>query len=74
MMSENMKGKIEVPKSTGKTTPAATAPKANTYTNATVLEKIVNIVATFRHMKSNETSSQFLCLNKKGNNKFYQTP
>ncbi|KAF3501555.1 hypothetical protein F2Q69_00041072 [Brassica cretica] len=41
----------------GKTTPAATAPMANAYANATVLEKIENLAATFRHRKCNETSS-----------------
>ncbi|WZZ51280.1 hypothetical protein YC2023_051387 [Brassica napus] len=34
-----------------KTTPAATAPMANVYANATVLEKIENLAATFRHRK-----------------------
>ncbi|KAF3586472.1 hypothetical protein F2Q69_00027799 [Brassica cretica] len=45
-----------------KTAPAATAPMANAYANATVLEKIENLVATFRHRMSNETSLRFLCL------------
>ncbi|KAF3572709.1 hypothetical protein F2Q69_00058522 [Brassica cretica] len=58
----------------GKTTPAAAAPMANAYANATVLEKIENLSATFRHRKCNETSSRFLFLNIKGNDKSYQTP
>ncbi|KAL0706259.1 hypothetical protein Bca4012_072685 [Brassica carinata] len=73
-MSGNTKDKITVRKNAGKTTPAAIAPMANAYTNAPVLKKIENLVATFRHRKSNETSSRFLSLNIKGNNKFYQTP
>ena len=71
-ISGNTKDEIAVRNNAGKTTPAATAPMANAY--ATVLEKIKNLVATFRHRKSNETSSRFLSLNIKGNNKFYQTP
>ncbi|KAF3524670.1 hypothetical protein F2Q69_00048828 [Brassica cretica] len=47
---------------------------ANAYANATVLEKIENLAATFRHRKCNETSSRFLFLIIKGNNKSYQTP
>ncbi|KAF3523089.1 hypothetical protein F2Q69_00048243 [Brassica cretica] len=73
-MSGNTKDKIPVRNNAGNTTPAATAPMANSYANATVLEKIENLVATFRHRKSNETSSRFLSLNIKGNDKFYQTP
>ena len=73
-MSGNTKDKILVHNNAGKTTPAATAPMANPYANATILEKIENLIATFRHMKSNETSSRFLSLNIKGNDKFYQTP
>ena len=45
---------------------------ANAYTKATVLEKIENLAATFRHRKCYETNSQFLCLNRKGNDKLYQ--
>ncbi|KAL0661782.1 hypothetical protein Bca4012_098619 [Brassica carinata] len=73
-MSENTKDKIAVHNNAGKQTPTATAPMANAYANATILEKMENLVATFRHRKSNETSSRFLSLNIKGNNKFYQTP
>ncbi|KAF3560387.1 hypothetical protein F2Q69_00012231 [Brassica cretica] len=73
-MSGNTKDKIAVCNNAGKTTPAATAPMANPYANATVLEKIENLAATFRHRKCNETSSRFLFLNIKGNDKSYQTP
>ncbi|KAF3508414.1 hypothetical protein F2Q69_00007311 [Brassica cretica] len=73
-MSGNTKDKIQFRKNAGKTTPAATAPMDNAYANATVLEKIENLAATFRHRKSSETRSRFLCLNIKGNGKFYQTP
>ena len=73
-MSGNTKDKIAVCNNAGKTTPAATAPMANAYANATVLEKIENLAATFRYRKCNETSSQFLFLKMKGNDKFYQTP
>ncbi|KAF2538397.1 hypothetical protein F2Q68_00021622 [Brassica cretica] len=73
-MSGLTKDKIVVRNNTGKTTPAATAPMANAYANATVLEKIKNLAATFRHRKCNETSSQFLFLNINENYKFYQTP
>ncbi|KAF2568380.1 hypothetical protein F2Q68_00026347 [Brassica cretica] len=73
-MSGNTKDKIAVYINGGKTTPAATAPTVNAYANATVLEKIENLAATLRHRKCNETSSRFLCLNVKGNVKFYQTP
>ncbi|KAH0929033.1 hypothetical protein HID58_014760 [Brassica napus] len=55
-------------------TSAATAPMANAYANATDLEKIENLAATFCHRKCNETSSRFLFLNIKGNDKSYQTP
>ncbi|KAF3573351.1 hypothetical protein F2Q69_00059442 [Brassica cretica] len=41
------KDKIAVRNSTGKTTPAATAPMANAYANTTVLEKIENLAAIF---------------------------
>ncbi|KAL0660734.1 hypothetical protein Bca4012_097571 [Brassica carinata] len=51
-MSGNMKDKIAVRNNAGKTSPAATAPMANAYANATVLEKIENLAATFRHRKS----------------------
>ncbi|KAF3565346.1 hypothetical protein DY000_02014323 [Brassica cretica] len=62
-MSGNKKDKIAVRNNAGKTTPAATAPMANAYANATVLEKFENLAATFRHRKYNETSSRFLFLN-----------
>ncbi|KAL0835429.1 hypothetical protein Bca101_087318 [Brassica carinata] len=73
-MSGNTKEKIAVRNNAGKKTPAATAPMANAYSNATVIEKIENLAATFRHRKCNETSSRFLFLNIKGNDKLYQTP
>ncbi|KAF3558935.1 hypothetical protein F2Q69_00015193 [Brassica cretica] len=73
-MSGNTKGKIAVRNNAGKKTPAATAPMANTYANATVLEKIENLAAIFRHRKCNETSSRFLCLNIKGNDKILSNP
>ncbi|KAL0758894.1 hypothetical protein Bca101_075044 [Brassica carinata] len=74
-MSGNTKDKIAVRNNAGKKTTAATAPMANAYANATVPEKkIENLAATFRHRKCCETSSRFLCLNIKGNDKFYQTP
>ncbi|KAF3506949.1 hypothetical protein F2Q69_00006012 [Brassica cretica] len=62
-MAGNTKNKYAVRNNAGKTTPAVTAPMANAYANATVLEKIENLAATFRHRKCNETSSRFLCLN-----------
>ncbi|KAF3600530.1 hypothetical protein F2Q69_00035106 [Brassica cretica] len=64
-MSGNTKDKIAIRNNAGKTTPAATAPMANAYTNATVLGKIENLVATFHHRKCNETSSRFLFLKHK---------
>ncbi|KAF3523628.1 hypothetical protein F2Q69_00047434 [Brassica cretica] len=73
-MSGNTKDKIAGHNNAGKTTPAATAPIANTYTNPLVLEKIENLAVTFRHRKCYEMSSRFLFLNIKGNDKFYQTP
>ncbi|KAF3591166.1 hypothetical protein DY000_02021204 [Brassica cretica] len=73
-MYGNTKEKITVRNNAGKKTPAATAPMANAYANATVFEKIENLAATFRHRKCNETSSRFLFLNIKGNDKSYQTP
>ncbi|KAF3524918.1 hypothetical protein F2Q69_00046008 [Brassica cretica] len=73
-MSRNTKDKIAVRNNAGKTTPDATAPMAYAYTNATVLDKIENFAATFRHRKCNETCSQYLFLNIKGNDKSYQTP
>ena len=73
-MSGNMKEKLAVCVNDGKTTPAATVPMANAYANATVLEQIKNLAAAFRHRKSTKTSSQFLYLNRKGNDKIYQTP
>ncbi|WZZ50682.1 hypothetical protein YC2023_050789 [Brassica napus] len=54
-MSGNTKDKIAVRNNADKTTPAATAPMANAYANATVLEKIENLALTFRHRKCNET-------------------
>ncbi|KAL0645690.1 hypothetical protein Bca4012_043981 [Brassica carinata] len=76
-MSGNTKYKIAVRNNTGKTTPAATASMGNAYANAIVPKKTKikkNLAATFRHRKCNETSSRFLFLNIKGNNKSYQTP
>ncbi|KAL0749396.1 hypothetical protein Bca101_031399 [Brassica carinata] len=73
-MSGKTREKIAVRNNAGKTTPVATAPIANSFGNATILEKIENLVAIFRHMKSNETSSRFLSLNIKENDKFDQTP
>ncbi|KAF3545503.1 hypothetical protein DY000_02006808 [Brassica cretica] len=73
-MSGNMKDKIAVRNNAGKTTPATTAPMSNAYANATVLEKIENLAATFRHRNCNETSSRFLFQNIKGNDKSYQAP
>ncbi|KAF3568875.1 hypothetical protein DY000_02014487 [Brassica cretica] len=73
-MSGNTKDRVAVRNSTGKTTSAATEPMANAYANATILEKIENRVATCRHRKRTKTSSRFLHLNRKGNDKIYQTP
>ncbi|KAF3560579.1 hypothetical protein DY000_02015114 [Brassica cretica] len=73
-MYGNTKDKIAFRKNAGKTTPAATAPMANAYANATVLEKIENLAATFRHRKCNEKSSRFLFINIKENDKSYPTP
>ncbi|CAG7875767.1 unnamed protein product [Brassica rapa] len=53
---------------------ALTAPMVNDSANTTVLEKVENLAATFRRRKCNETSSRFLFLNIKGNDKSYQTP
>ncbi|KAG5388590.1 hypothetical protein IGI04_030131 [Brassica rapa subsp. trilocularis] len=61
-MSGYMKGKLA----------ALTAPMANAYENAVVFNKIKNLVATFRHRKSTKTSSRFLPVNTKENNKYYQ--
>ncbi|KAF3572216.1 hypothetical protein F2Q69_00059048 [Brassica cretica] len=47
-MSGNTKDKIQVRNNAGKKTPAATAPLANAYANATVLEKLKSLAATFR--------------------------
>ncbi|KAL0656634.1 hypothetical protein Bca4012_077218 [Brassica carinata] len=69
-MYGNTKEKIAVRNNAGKKNPAATAHMAN----ATVLEKMENLAATFRHRKCNETSSRFLFLNIKGNDKSYQNP
>ncbi|KAL0836321.1 hypothetical protein Bca101_088210 [Brassica carinata] len=73
-MSGNTKDKITVRNNAGKTTPAETSPMANTYANPVLLEKIENLASTFRHRKCYETSSRFLCLNRKENDKFYQSP
>ncbi|KAF2617314.1 hypothetical protein F2Q68_00039296 [Brassica cretica] len=54
-MSGNTKDKIAVRNNAGKTTPANTAHMANAYTKATILEKIQNLVAIFRHEKSTKT-------------------
>ncbi|WZZ00156.1 hypothetical protein YC2023_072484 [Brassica napus] len=51
---------------------ALTAPMANAYANDVVFNKIENLVATFRHRKSTKTSSRFLPVNTKGNDKSYQ--
>ncbi|KAF3488322.1 hypothetical protein F2Q69_00052321 [Brassica cretica] len=48
-MSGKTKDKIAVRNNAGKTTPATTTPMANAYAKATVLEKIENLAATFRH-------------------------
>ncbi|KAL0814243.1 hypothetical protein Bca101_070686 [Brassica carinata] len=56
-MSGNTKEKIAVRNNAGKKTPAATAPMANAYANATVLEKIDNLAVTFRHRKCNNFRS-----------------
>ncbi|KAF3504019.1 hypothetical protein F2Q69_00042247 [Brassica cretica] len=56
-MSGNTKDRVAVRNNTGKTTSAATAPTANAYANATVLEKIENLVATYRHGKRTKTMS-----------------
>ena len=61
-------------KSSGKTTPAATTPIANAHANAVVLDKIENLIATFGHRRTSKTSSRFLSLITKGNDKIYQTP
>ncbi|KAL0876734.1 hypothetical protein Bca101_026439 [Brassica carinata] len=57
--SGNMKDKLAARINTGKTTPAAIDPMANAYANATGLEKIENLVATFCHRKSTKTSSPY---------------
>jgi len=49
-----MKEKLAVLNNAGKTNWAVTTPMANAYVNATVFEEIENLVATFRHRKSNE--------------------
>ena len=53
---------------------ALTSPMANAYANAVVLNKIKNLVATFCHEKSTETSPRFLYLNRKGNDNFLSNP
>ena len=73
-MPGNTKEKIAVHNNAGKKTPAATASMANAYANATVLDKIENLAATFRQRKCNKTSSRFLFSKIKGNDKSYQTP
>ncbi|KAF2595955.1 hypothetical protein F2Q68_00010867 [Brassica cretica] len=47
---------------------------ANAYANAVVFNKIENLVATFCHRKSTKTSSRFLPVNTKENDKSYQNP
>ncbi|KAL0713450.1 hypothetical protein Bca4012_020428 [Brassica carinata] len=69
-MKDEVAGRINV----SKTISAVTAPLANAWANAAGLEKIKNLVAAFRHRKSTQTSSQFLYLNRKGNDKICQTP
>ncbi|KAL0864481.1 hypothetical protein Bca101_043599 [Brassica carinata] len=73
-MSGNMKEKVTVCVNDCKKPPTAIVPTANSYANATVLEQIKNLAAAFRHRKSTKTISQFLYLNRKGNDKIYQTP
>ncbi|KAG5388546.1 hypothetical protein IGI04_030087 [Brassica rapa subsp. trilocularis] len=51
---------------------ALTAPMVNAYANAVLFNKIENLVATFRHKKSTKTSSRFLPVNTKENDKSYQ--
>ncbi|KAF2600283.1 hypothetical protein F2Q68_00010398 [Brassica cretica] len=46
-MSGNTKEKIAVRNNAGKKSPAATAPMANAYANAVVLEKIENLLRLF---------------------------
>ncbi|KAF3571717.1 hypothetical protein F2Q69_00059757 [Brassica cretica] len=46
-MSANTKEKIAVRNNAGKKTPAATAPMANAYANATVLEKSKTLLRLF---------------------------
>ena len=72
-MSGNTKDEIALRNNAGKKSPAAAAPMANANANAKVLEKIENLAATFRQRKCNETSSRFIFLNIKGNDKSYQT-
>ncbi|WZZ08474.1 hypothetical protein YC2023_094395 [Brassica napus] len=58
-MFGNTKVKIAVRNNAGKTTPAATAPMANAYANATVLEKIENLAATFQYRKLTKRARDF---------------
>ncbi|KAF3566244.1 hypothetical protein DY000_02014614 [Brassica cretica] len=58
-MSGDTRDKIAVRSNAGKTTPAATAPMANAYANATVLEKIENLAATFRHRNATKRARDF---------------
>ncbi|KAL0853967.1 hypothetical protein Bca101_059119 [Brassica carinata] len=73
-MYGNMKDKLAARINAGKKNSVVTAPMAIAYANAAMLEKIENLVAAFRHRKSAKTSSQFIYLNRKGNDKIYQTP
>ena len=69
------KYEIAVRNNADKKTSAATAPMANAYANATVLEKIEKTKPRhFANRKCYETSLRFLYLNKKENDKFYQIP
>ncbi|KAF2571500.1 hypothetical protein F2Q70_00002820 [Brassica cretica] len=52
-----MKDKLAGRKHTGKTTPAAIAPIGNAHADAALLEKIENLVTTFRHRYSTKERS-----------------
>ncbi|KAF3543292.1 hypothetical protein DY000_02006279 [Brassica cretica] len=65
-MYGNTKEKIAVRNNSGKKTPAATAPMANAYANATVLEKIENFAATFCHRKCNQNELAISLFKHKG--------
>ena len=51
------KDKLAARNNTGKTILVVTDPMANAYANAAMLEKLENLVATFHHRKSTNTSS-----------------